>query len=236
MCSFPASYFREEIVRPAVDAVGGTFEEGPVILKLIAVPVVLIGAWIFVGYLPTRNIATPPYAVLERKPGYEIRRYDRYVLAETAQGDEDGSSGFKRLFQFISGNNAGGSNLAMTAPVLKDNPGGGQKLSMTAPVLTREGEGGGMIAFVMPPGRTLAELPQPGDPKVTLREVAGHKAAVVSFSGFAGTAKLREKTEGLLRDLRKEGVNPRSAPVIALYNPPWTPPFMRRNEIMVEID
>jgi SOUL heme-binding protein len=88
----------------------------------------------------------------------------------------------------------------------------------------------------MPAGRTLAELPQPENPMVTLREVAGHKVAVVSFSGFAGTATLREKTEGLLRDLRKDGLNPRSGPVTALYNPPWTPPFMRRNEIMVEID
>jgi hypothetical protein len=219
-----------------VASTGGTFQEAPVILKLIAIPVGLFGAWIFSGYLPTRNIAKPSFTVLERKRGYEIRRYDRYVLAETAQGDEDGSAGFKRLFQYISGRNSGGSKLAMTAPVLKDNPGAGEKLSMTAPVLKRKGEAGGMIAFVMPPGRTLAELPQPENPMVVLREVAGHKVAVVSFSGFAGGAKLREKTEGLLRDLRRDGVNPRSAAVSALYDPPWTPPFMRRNEIMVEID
>ncbi len=204
------------------------------IIKLIAVPVVLFGAWILSGYLPTRNIATPSYSVLDKRPEYEIRRYDPYVLAETALGDLDGSGGFKLLFQYISGKNAGGSKLAMTAPVLKNNPAGGDKLAMTAPVLKWEGEG--TIAFVMPPGRSLAELPQPGDPKVVLREVPGHKAAVVSFSGLAGSAKLKEKTGGLLRALRKDGVNPRSTPVIALYDPPWTPPFMRRNEIMVEID
>jgi SOUL heme-binding protein len=100
----------DEIHSLAVASAGGTFQEAPVILKLIVVPVVLFGAWIFGGYLPTRNIAMPSYAVLEKKPGYEIRRYDRYVLAETAQGDEGGSKGFNRLFRYISGKNAGGSH------------------------------------------------------------------------------------------------------------------------------
>lgn len=206
------------------------------IIAAISIPLILVSLWIMSGYLPTRNIAMPTYSVVYHKTEYEIRQYEPYIVAETSMASESGSSGFNELFQYISGNNAGRSKLAMTAPVLKSADGDGQKLAMTAPVLKQNSEGSGMISFVMPPGSRLEELPKPRSPKVTLREIPGHRVAVVRFSGVADAGTLKEKTEQLLAALRQDGVKIRSTPVTALYNPPWTPPFMRRNEIMVEVE
>jgi hypothetical protein len=206
------------------------------IIIAISIPVILSALWVLSGYLPTRNIAMPTYSVVATKPGYEIRRYDPYVIAETSLSSESGSSGFKELFQYISGNNTGRSKLAMTSPVLKSADGDGQKLAMTAPVFKLNSAGSGTISFLMPPGRRLEELPEPKSTKITLREIPSHQVAVVRFSGVADAGTIKEKTEHLLNLLRQDGVKIRSTPITALYNPPWTPPFMRRNEIMVEVD
>jgi len=206
------------------------------IIIAISIPVALFSLWVLSGYMPTRNIAMPTYTVIATQPGYEIRQYAAYIIAETPQSTVSGSSGFKELFQYISGNNTAQTKLSMTSPVLKSEEGTGLKLSMTAPVLKQNGEGSGSIAFVMPPVYRLAELPLPKNPKISLREIPSHRAAAVTFSGYASAEIIKEKTAGLLRALMQDGVHVSSIPTTALYNPPWTPPFMRRNEIMVEIE
>jgi hypothetical protein len=214
--------------------------EGGVMLTVVAVSaVVLFLVWIVSGYLPTMNIKTPAYTVMERKRGYEIRQYAPYVIAEThqkgrGQGQGPPSGGFNELFRYISGENISRSKIPMTAPVLKGTE--GWKIPMTAPVV-KEGEGGAeTIAFVMPPGLTIEELPRPKSLAVHLRAVPAHVAAAVTFSDYATDVAIREHTESLLDALQREGLTVRSAPRIALYNPPWTPPFMRKNEILIEID
>lgn len=206
------------------------------IITAISIPVALFSLWVLSGYLPTRNIAMPSYTVAATHPDYEVRQYDPYLIAETPRSGDSGSSGFNELFQYISGSNSGQSKLPMTAPVLKANEAVGQKLAMTAPVLQKEGGSGGFIAFVMPPGSRLEELPKPKSPQITLREIPAQKMAVLTFSGVASAEIIKEKTDHLLQVLQKDGVPVRSLPMTALYNPPWTPPFMRRNEIMVEIE
>ena len=206
------------------------------IITAISIPLFLAALWIMSGYLPTRNIAMPSYSVLATKNGYEIRRYDPYIIAETSMASESGSSGFNELFQYISGNNAGSAKLSMTSPVLKSAGDAAQKLPMTAPVLKKGGAGGGVISFVMPPGLRLEELPQPKSSRITLREIPGHKAAIVRFSGVADAEAIKDQTETLLRNLQQDGVTILSTPTTALYNPPWTPPFMRRNEVVVMIE
>jgi len=194
--------------------------------------------WILSGYLPTRNIAMPAYTVVAAKQDYEIRRYEPFIVAETRRGGDPASAlsdGFKELFRYITGNNAGSSKIKMTAPVLRSPEQQGTKIPMTAPVL-RQGEGTGtVIAFVMPPGSTLESLPRPASPAVTLREVPARTVAVVTFSGYATEGAIEQKTNSLLQALKRDGVAPRSVPGVALYDPPWTPPFMRRNEVLVEI-
>jgi len=195
--------------------------------------------WILSGYLPTRNIAMPAYTIVATKQDYEMRRYEPFIVAETRQGGDPESAmsdGFNELFRYITGNNAGSSKIKMTAPVLRSSEQQWTKIPMTAPVL-RQGEGAGsVIAFVMPPGSTLESLPRPVSPAVTLREVPARTVAVVTFSGYATEGTIEEKTKSLLQALKRDGVAPRSVPVVALYDPPWTPPFMRRNEVLVEIE
>ena len=177
----------------------------------------------------------PKYSVVSKNSEYEIRAYEPYVIAETPRTSQQGSSGFGELFRYISGSNTGQSKLAMTAPVLKSSAAAGQQLAMTAPVLIKSEPAGATISFVMPPGSRLAELPRPMSSKITLREIPGHRAAVVRFSGSAGSDAVRRRTGRLLGALERDGVLILSAPTTALYNPPWTPPFMRRNEIQVGI-
>ena len=179
----------------------------------------------------------PAYTVVAVKQDYEIRRYEPFIVAETLrEGDPAAalSEGFNELFRYITGSNAGSSKIKMTAPVLRTPGPQGTKIPMTAPVL-RQGAGTGtIVAFVMPPGSTMESLPRPISPAVALRQVPSRTVAVVTFSGYATEGAIEEKTESLLQALMRDGVAPQSVPAVALYDPPWTPPFMRRNEVMVE--
>jgi hypothetical protein len=201
--------------------------------------ITLLTLWVIGGYLPTRNIETPDYRVVETQADYQIRQYASYIVAETDQKGsqkESLSGGFRELFQYITGNNTERSKIAMTAPVLQSGKAEGEKIPMSAPVI-KQGEGSSsVIAFVMPKGSHLDELPKPKSARVRLRVVPPGSFAAITFSGYATEAKLRAKIEKLLSALVRDGRLVRAAPRIALYNPPWTPPFMRRNEVMVEID
>jgi DNA gyrase inhibitor GyrI len=212
---------------------------GNMLLLVVVIVMALFSSWVIAGYLPTRNIETPDYRVVETTSDYQIRRYASYIVAETHQKGsqkESLSGGFRELFRYITGANIAHSKIAMTAPVLQSGEAGGEKISMSAPVI-KQGEGGASsIAFVMPKGSRLEELPRPKSAGVRLRVVPPGSFAVTAFSGFPTEAKLKAKIEKLLAALVRDGRVMRAAPQIALYNPPWTPPFMRRNEVMVEID
>jgi DNA gyrase inhibitor GyrI len=212
---------------------------GKMLIVVISILTALFLLWVLSGYLPTRGINMPSYTTIVKKPDYEIRQYESFIVAETSrQGTESSSmtSGFNELFRYISGDNVTRSKIKMTAPVIRSAADEGQKIAMTAPVL-KEGQGeSSMIAFIMPPGSRFEELPQPQSPSVRLRVIQSHKVAVITFSGYATDDAIKEKTELLLNFLRRDNLNAKSDPRIALYNPPWTPPFMRRNEVMIEVD
>jgi len=203
---------------------------------LIWIPAALLGAWVVGGYMTVRNVPMSKYSVVAQKDGYEIRQYEPYVLAETPMIDDSGNSGFRELFAYISGANTANSKLAMTVPVLQSVGGAGQKLAMTAPVLQTQGAGGDVMAFVMPPGLKLEDLPRPASPKVTLRAVPGLKAAVLRFSGWGARSTVQKKTRQLAAALERDGLRASGPPVTAFYNPPFTAPFMRRNEVLIEIE
>lgn len=210
-----------------------------IIVIAVIMPVLLLAAWMLAGYLPTRNVATPGYTVVEKKAAYEVRLYDEYVVAETAQAGSHNhamNAGFGELFRYISGHNAGTATVPMTAPVLHAEASTGQAIPMTAPVLSQTAGGQHVVAFVMPPGAQLAALPAPRSGNVTLRAVPRHKAAVMRFAGNATEAVMQAKTAALLACLARDGKRVLSGPQEAFYNPPWTPPFMRRNEVMVTIE
>lgn len=178
------------------------------------------------------------YTVIEKSDAFELRAYSPKILAETLVSgslDEASRTGFRLIADYIFGNNtstiSSNEKLSMTAPVTITPQ--SAKISMTAPVSIEQSGGQWRMHFVMPSQYTLASLPKPNNPAVTLREVAASNYAVICFSGFASEDKTARKTTELLEWLNSKGITPIGKPELARYNPPWTLPFLRRNEIMV---
>ena len=139
------------------------------------------------------------------------------------------------IADYIFGNNSsrtgGNEKISMTAPVTMQPK--SEKISMTVPVSIEQAGGQWRVYFVMPGQYTLDTLPKPNNPAVTLREVPASNYAVIRFSGFTGEDKIARKTADLMTWLESEGIIPIGKPELARYNPPWTLPFLRRNEVMV---
>ena len=146
----------------------------------------------------------------------EIRAYAPRIMAVTGM-NEDSDSGFRVLAGYIFGGNAEEQKIAMTAPVQQ----------------TMAGEK--EMAFMMPAEYALKDLPQPEDQRVSFREAPAYTAAVIQFSGWASAEKADENWQQLQRFLIAEGIDIIGEPTLNQYNPPWTLPFMRRNEIIVPV-
>ena len=187
--------------------------------------------------LGKRTANEPPYKVLVEDGDIEVRQYGEMIVAETvingAYG-QTGAPGFSRLAGYIFGKNRSKEKLSMTAPVLQEPV--SEKISMTAPVLQEKKGDAWVMAFVMPEGSRLETLPVPLDPAVTLRAVQGKKVAVIRYSGLHSESNLRNYAEKLTEWLKKKGYSVRSQPRAASYDPPWTLPFLRRNEVHIDID
>jgi hypothetical protein len=184
-------------------------------------------------------VEEPRHSVLRRLvDGVEVRRYEPVVVAETrveAAYESAPSEGFRRLAGYIFGGNRGRESIAMTAPVVQEDGAQSERIAMTAPVVQASGERGQTISFVMPPGRSLESLPLPNDTRVTLREVPAREIAVLRYSGTTDEAIVAEKTAALRAELARHGLVAVSEPVSARYDPPTTLPFLRRNEIWIEV-
>lgn len=122
----------------------------------------------------------------------------------------------------------------MTAPVTLEQR--SQKIAMTTSVVVENKAKQWRVHFVMPAEYTLSSLPIPSDTRVSLREIAAQQTAVIVFSGFAGEDKVKDKTAALFAWIKSRGLDAKSTPQLARYNPPWTPPFLRRNEILINIE
>jgi hypothetical protein len=182
-------------------------------------------------------IEQPQYEVAAVDGDLEIRRYPGYIVAETfVTGDFEsaGDEGFGRLFRYITGANRGRSEIGMTAPV-GQRPGSGQEISMTAPVAQRSEPSGHWVSFVMPAAFTLETLPVPTDPRVRLREVPAQQYAVLRYSGFWSESRYSKEESRLRAIMNERGLEASGFAQLARYNPPFTPPFMRRNEILIPV-
>jgi len=182
------------------------------------------------------TVPEPVHKVLSKNAGYEIREYDGYLVAETTVSGpwkEALNEGFRRLFSYISGNNEGRAKVAMTAPVLSGDP---EKIAMTAPVLQEPGTGDGqVVSFIAPSSCTMETIPVPKDPRIRIRQVPPFTAAVLRYGGWTDPGKIERKTEELRSLLARDGRTPVPPFLSAQYNPPWTIPPFRRNEIIVRI-
>jgi effector-binding domain-containing protein len=200
--------------------------------------IMLAASVVIFGALESMAIEEPSYKVLKKENNFELRDYAPHILAETVvEGDleQAGNKAFRTLFRYISGENRTRAKVAMTAPVSQEPK--GEKIEMTAPVgQQRVQERRWSVSFTMPSSYTLDTLPEPEDPKVTLREVPARRIASVRYSGFwSEKGYLRYKSE-LESWIREKGLTIVGDPIWARYNPPWTPWFLRRNEILIPVD
>ena len=163
------------------------------------------------------------YKVLKRIGKIEIRRYPRLVIARV---DGYGDGGFNILFRFITGNNRQKSDIAMTAPVVSE------QIAMTAPVLSETGS----IAFIMPEGYTIETTPEPLDERVKIVEIPERIVAALRFSGRWSDSILKKKSEELLKELTEAGIKTVDHVFSMRYNAPFTPWFIRRNEVAITVE
>ena len=181
------------------------------------------------------NVEQPKYKVVESDQSIEIRDYAPVIVAEAdVSGDRDKAigEGFRIIADYIFGNNLSSQKVAMTAPVTQQ---ASEKIAMTAPV-TQQGEGNSWrVRFIMPASYTMETLPKPKNPGVKLKEVDGKRFAVIRFSGVAGEDSLKRHADELTEFVRAKKLTAVSTPTYAFYNPPWTLPFLRRNEVMIEV-
>lgn len=186
---------------------------------------------------PAMAIEEPSFAVEARAGAFEIRDYAPMIVAEvTTSGGREAAinDGFQLLAEYIFGGNTPKAKIAMTAPVTQ-SAARGEKIAMTAPV-TQSGDGASWIVrFVMPKSYALDALPQPNNPAVRLLREPGARMAVVRFSGGGGTRALDAKTAELEAFIAARGEIAIGPATYAFYDPPWTPPFLRRNEVMIPL-
>jgi hypothetical protein len=181
------------------------------------------------------NVETPDYAVSSKSGNLEIREYGPTIVAEaTVEGERDKAiqRGFRIIADYIFGNNLSSAKVAMTAPVTQQSS---EKIAMTAPVIQHASGKSWNVRFVMPSKYTMETLPKPVNSKVALIEVPATRFAVIRFSGFAGQDSLDEHEAELRAFMAERGLTATSEPQYAFYNAPWTLPFMRRNEVMIEV-
>ena len=187
-----------------------------------------------------RRTEEPTYTVEQRIDGAEIRRYGPRIAAETTvnAGEEAArSKGFRRLAGYIFGGNHSEAKIAMTAPVAQQSIGGkGEKIAMTAPVAQHPGGGDQwVIRFFMPADKTMDSLPQPDNPAVRLVTVPAETVAVRRFTGSRSTSAVATQTAALMGALEKAGLHADGEPAAWFYDPPWTIPMLRRNEVIVPV-
>ena len=167
----------------------------------------------------------PEFLVVNRVGGFEIRNYYPMIIAEVSVGgtmEAASSSGFRMVADFIFGNN--------TSPSGKS-----EKIDMTVPVTIFKNGDNWCFHFVMPSKYSLNSLPKPNNPEIKIRQLENRRCAVLKFSGIVSEAKFNAKAEALINFIKSENLEIIGLPELARYNPPWTLPFLRRNEIIIEI-
>ena len=187
----------------------------------------------FVGCMLTTNPAMsyeePKYMVINKTNTYEVRLYEARTVAQVIYGKED--SGFKVLFNYISGENETSSEVKMTVPVTQS-----EKIDMTAPVTQSKSDGKMVMQFFLPKQYSLQNAPKPNDPRVSIIDLPETYFAVISYSGSTSDKNFNEHHKGLKAALDKDKLTVIGIPLKATYNSPFTLPFLRRNEAMYLLD
>lgn len=200
-----------------------------VLLIIVALVLLLIAGYFIYNHFMMRNVKTPAYTVLKKSGPFEVRQYKPMLVAYVdvkGEAKKAINQGFRQLADYIFGN-----NIAMTAPVMQQ--GSGAKIQMTAPVMQKAlGEDQWAVIFVMPTKYTLKDIPKPKNVSIKLSELPARQYAAIRFSGRWSHQRMQKYAKKLSEFINKNQLNAVGEPIYAFYNPPWTLPFMRRNEVL----
>ena len=179
--------------------------------------------------VPAMSYEEPKYHIVKKTDVYEVRQYKKRTVAEVTYGEED--SGFRVLFDYISGGNKGSKEVEMTIPVTQS-----EAIDMTAPVTQSTNDGKMNMRFFLPKQYSKQNAPEPNDERVRIIDLPEEYFAVISYSGFASDGNFQEHHAKLKAALEKDGINIKGPPIKATYNSPFTLPFLRRNEAMYPLE
>lgn len=208
-----------------------------VILFWTPVSIFLLSLPVFLYSCATVGIEKVQYAALEKDGAIEIRQYKPYLVAETlvdSDFKEAGNVAFRRLFNYISGDNQTRESIAMTVPV--EQQAASEKIAMTAPVTQQAAGDKFAVSFVMPAKYTLDTIPQPTDPAVIVKEVPGYKAAVIRYSGTWSQKRYEAKKAVLEAYIKENDLKAVGEPIWARYDPPFQLWLLRRNEVVIPVE
>ena len=203
--------------------------------------IILKFSFTFLLFFSQQLMATeePDFTLIYKEKSFEIREYAPRIIAQVkinGNFDEASSTGFRSLADFIFGNNSinnESEKISMTAPVIAEPT--SKQIPMTAPVLAEEKNNQWFISFVMPKEYSLQTLPKPNNSEITLTNLPKEKFAVIIFSGLVRESSYDEKIILLNNFIKKQKLKTLGSVQIARYNPPWTLPFFRRNELMIKV-
>ena len=187
-------------------------------------------------------IEEPEYEVSAERGGYEIRHYDPYIVAEVVVDGsykDAGNRAFRILADYIFGENTAAIKMEMTAPVESRPATDGTRMEMTAPVLSmpeKGVDGKYRYAFVIERKYSLESVPKPIDDRISLRKTDERVVAALRYSGSWSEANYETHRDELMDALRRDGITAIGEPYSARYNAPFVPWFMRRNEVIVDIN
>ena len=204
------------------------------ILYSVAGGLVLVFFVIAIAGPVMSRVEQPEYKVEAAAGAIEIRSYGPMIAAEAfVEGERNAAirEGFRLIAAYIFGANKPNAKIAMTAPVQQQR----QTIDMTAPVTQQRAGKAWTVRFIMPRSTTMETLPMPTEPRISLKPYPSRRFIAVTFSGFARDAAIEEHTQALRRYASEHGVLTVEEPLLAFYDPPWTLPFFRRNEVMLEL-
>ncbi|MDA7799988.1 heme-binding protein [Alphaproteobacteria bacterium] len=179
--------------------------------------------------MPAMSYEEPKYKIIEKTDIYEVRRYEQRTVAQAKYDEED--SGFKILFDYISGKNESATDVAMTIPVAQST-----EINMTAPVTQTDTRGKMVMQFFLPKKYTKETAPRPKDGRIDIIDLPAAYYAVISYSGFASEENFQKHHRKLKNELDESGITVSGPPIRATYNSPFTLPFFRRNEAMYPLN
>ena len=183
----------------------------------------------FTTSVPAMSYEEPEYFIVEKTEVFEVRKYKKRTVAEVAYGEE--SSGFRLLFDYISGANNGSKKIEMTIPVTQS-----KKIDITVPVTHSTTDGKMSMRFFLPKQYSKQNAPEPNDERIRIIDLPVEYFAVISYSGFSSDDNFEKHHRKLKTALDRNGKIIKGPPIKASYNSPFTVPFLRRNEAMYRLE